>query len=144
MYGYDDDPDQAFSNACERYLFEVLTGCPDDQICWVLDQLKDPKRREIIRKIREALAFYEPEPECKPTPDALRVLHILADANTTMIQVEIEAALKGAATPISRKTIGHILNRLHELELIAYPHGPRKGAEITLKGREYFPQNQSG
>jgi DNA-binding transcriptional ArsR family regulator len=142
MYEYDDDPDEAFSRACEEYLFEVLTDCPDDQICWVLDRVDEPKRQAIIQKIRDAIAFYEPEPAFKPTPDALCVLKVLATAETTMIQEDIEVALKKAGTPVSRRTFGSHLRRLLEVGLVHYPSGERKGAAITSKGLQYVPQSQ--
>ena len=151
MHDYDDDPDAAFSDACEQYLFEVLTDCPDDQICWVLDQVDESKREEIIQKIRDAISFYEPEPDMLP-PVALWILEVLVNSREPMILGGEKNALDGIVEALraaghqrgtSRKTISPYARRLLDLGLIDYPHGPRSGAVCTQKGREYVPQSQS-
>ena len=111
MYDDYDDPDAAFSEAFDRYLFEVLTDCPDDQILWVLDRVDQAKREEIIRKVREALAFYETEPAFAPTERALEVLKFLASAKKTMLISDIAEQINPRT---SRKTIGIVLKRLKE------------------------------
>ena len=131
MYDYD-DPDQTLSDACEEYLFEVLTDCPDDQICCVLDRVDQAKREEIIRKVRDALAFYETGPAFVPTDRALQVLKFLASLKKTLLQSDIAEQI---IPRISRKTIGNILKRLKEVEAILYPEGERQGVVITNRGR---------
>ena len=132
--------DDAFSNACEEYVFEVLTDCPDDQICWVLDRVDQAKREEIVRKVREALAFYETESAFVPTKSALEVLKFLASAKTTLDHSDIAEQIRPR---ISRKTVGNNLNRLKEVGAIRYPGGPRQGVVITAKGRTLLAEATS-
>lgn len=132
MYEDYDDHDQRMSDACEQYMLEVLTDCPDDQICWVLDHAIPAKREEIIRKIREALAFYDTDTRFVPTKNALQILKLLASAKKTMLLIDIAEQLR---PPLSRKTVGPIVKRLKEIEAVSYPGGERQGVVITDKGR---------
>jgi len=65
------------------------------------------------------------------SPNELRVLRVLAEApSLTKLQVEIEAA-----SLVSRRSIGPILDSLENRHLIERP-GERKGAAISAKGLE--------
>ena len=138
MYEYDrHDPEHGFDEACEEFVFQVLTDAPDDWITWALDKVGQDKRVQIIEQIRSAIDVTE----YKPTQDDLVVLRKLSTYHRAVQHHELVKALEKDRTPLSARTITPLMRRLHVAEMIRYPHGPRKGATVTGKGDALLRKN---
>ena len=124
--------DEAESALRDESVLEVLSECPGDWICSVLDRADKAARAEFSKQIRAALAFYEPDGGFLPTENALKILQVLVASRRTMLQLDLEAE-----TRLSRKTVGIALRRLLAVEAVHFPEGPRQGVAITAKGRQF-------
>ncbi len=72
----------------------------------------------------------------KPSRDQLLIMQIIAESKTLLIQTELESATRKYKHPISRKTIGLILQALEKQGLVDYPQGRNKGPDLTEAGRQ--------
>jgi len=137
----EDHPDweheHATSEACEAFVFEVLTDAPDEWITWVLSRVKKDERVRLIEQIRSAVDVTE----YKPAHDDLVVLRKLSTYHRAVQHKDLVEALEKDGTPLSTRTIGPLMKRLHLAEMIHYPHGPRKGATVTDKGHSLLQKN---
>ena len=70
-----------------------------------------------------------------PTPADRNILQALAEATTTLVQVDIEHA---SGEPI--RTVKNRLPILEQAKVVNRPHGPRTGYAITDAGRQMLAQ----
>jgi hypothetical protein len=106
---------------------------------WILsDSAHQSDRRSTILDGANHRAPNRPAAEASghlPDRNEMAVLRVLASATTLMVQEDISAATEELGRPLSRKTVGKVLQSLADLGLVKFPPGTRKGAEITDQGR---------
>ena len=138
MYEYEHyDSERGFDEACEEFVFQVLTDAPDDWILWVLDRVEPDERVRLVDQIRSVI---DPS-EYTAAQDDLVVLRKLSTFYRAVQHKDLVEALDKDGTPLSDRTIGPLMKRLNIAEMIRYPYGPRKGATITSKGESLLRRN---
>lgn len=73
------------------------------------------------------------QPKTILSKEAQKILSALSESKTLLIQQDIKAI-----TYFDRKTISRELKSLLDEGFIEYPNGKKKGAQITLSGREFL------
>lgn len=131
------EQEDAYEQACEDFVFQVLTDAPDDWILWALDRVEPDERVRLVDQIRTVI---DPS-EYTAAQDDLVVLRKLSSYHRAVLHSELAKALQKDGTPLSPRTIGKIMRRLHAAEMIRYPHGPHKGARVTPKGEALLRKN---
>lgn len=131
------EAEDAYEQACEDFVFRVLTDAPDDWILWALDRVEPDERVRLVDQIRTVI---DPS-EYTPIQDDLVVLRKLSTFRRAVQHKELVKALSKDGTPISDRTFGPLMTRLNIAGMIRYPHGPRKGATITNKGESLLRRN---
>lgn len=134
------DPEQGFDEACEQFVFDVLTDAPDDWILWVLDRVDESDRNRIIKQIHSAIGIVEPN--IILTDNELLVLRKLSTYQKTIQHKKLVDALEKDNSPLSERTVGPMMKKFQQHKLIDYPNGPRKGAVITAKGRKHLDEQK--
>lgn len=126
-----DEYERGMDEERERIIRDAFTDAAGEWIYSVFERLDTSTRREITRDIEEALAFFKPGDDWKPSVKAMKLLEVLDKAKTLLIQVQINTQLKRIGYPLTRKTFGPVLRELENKGFVSRPNGERGGAVIT-------------